>query len=343
MHNAKSIAVGLIGAGGMGMRHAENLHRHVPAAHVAAAYDLDQSRAAQVAALCGTAAVFDDPLRLIQDDRVEAVIIASPDATHAGFVQECLRCRKPVLCEKPLATSAADAAGVIEAECALGRRLVSVGLMRRFDPYHGAVHQMIASQHFGRPILYKGVHRNAAIPYDSRGEVIVTNSAGHDIDATRWLLGQEIVEVYVRGVRSHATFSADTTDLLLLQMTLTGDCLATIELYVAAEYGYEVTAEIVSERGTVATGQPNNAVIRSAQTRSVAVPIHWLDRFHEAYVAELTEWVASIQNEQPFPGATAWDGYAALLVTDACVRSLRHKMPSAVRMPARPLLYATND
>jgi hypothetical protein len=38
------------------------------------------------------------------------------------------------------------------------------------------------------------VHRNASIPYDVRGEVIVTNSAGHDIDAVRWLLGQEIEE-----------------------------------------------------------------------------------------------------------------------------------------------------
>ena len=127
----------------MGMRHAENLHRHVAVVHVAAAYDLDRSRAEQVAALCG-AAVYDDPLRLIQDDRVEAIIIASPDATHAGFVQECLRGGKPVLCEKPLATSAADAARVIEAECAVGRRLVSVGLMRRFDPYHVAVQQVAA-------------------------------------------------------------------------------------------------------------------------------------------------------------------------------------------------------
>ena len=288
--------------------------------------------------LCG-AAVYDDPLRLIQDDRIEAVIIASPDATHAGFVQECLRWGKPVLCEKPLATSAADAAGVIEAECALGRRLVSVGLMRRFDPHHVAVRQVVASQQLGRPILYKGVHRNAAIPYDVRGEVIVTNSAGHDIDAVRWLLEQEIDEVYVRGVRSHATFSTHTIDLLLLQMTLTGDCLATIELYVAAEYGYEVSAEIVSERGAVVTGQPDKAIIRSVRTRAVAVPDHWLDRFQEAYVAELRQWVHSIQSEQSFPGANAWDGYAALLVTDACVESLQSGRPGS----ALPTAFFVRD
>jgi myo-inositol 2-dehydrogenase/D-chiro-inositol 1-dehydrogenase len=343
MHNPRPLSVGLIGAGGMGNRHAENLHRHIAATRVAAVYDLDRQRAEQVAAMCETDAVYDDPLRLIQDDRVEAVLVASPDATHSGLVLACLGSEKPILCEKPLATTAADAARVVAAESALGRRLVAVGLMRRFDPCHVAVRQVVASQQLGRPILYKGVHRNAAIPYDARGEVIVTNSAGHDIDTVRWLLGQEIKDVYVRGVRSHATFSADTTDLLLVQMTLTGDCLATIELYMAAEYGYEVSAEIVSERGAVVTGQPANATIRSVQARSVTVPLHWLDRFQEAYVAELAQWVRSIRSRQPFPGANAWDGYMALLVTDACVRSLRSRSPVPVEMPPRPVLYEDAD
>jgi myo-inositol 2-dehydrogenase / D-chiro-inositol 1-dehydrogenase len=221
----------------------------------------------------------------------------------------------------------------------LGRRMVSVGLMRRFDPYHAAVRRVVASRELGRPILYKGVHRNASIPYDARGETIVTNSAGHDIDAVRWLLGEEPEEVFVRGVRSHAAFAADTTDLLLLEMTLTGDCLATIELFVAAEYGYEVSAEVVSERGTAITGQPDLAIVRSQHARSVEVPGDWLERFQEAYVIELTEWVRSMQAGTPFPGASAWDGYMALSVTDACVQSLRTRMPVALRPFIRPELY----
>ena len=343
MSNSRPVSIGVIGTGGMGSRHVQNLHQHVGAARVAAVFDVDTARARQAAAACGSAVIFDDPFRLIQDDQVDAVIIASPDATHVGFVLECLRRQKPVLCEKPLATSASDAAQVVAAECALGRRLVAVGLMRRFDPYHVAVRQVVASRKLGRPILYKGVHRNAAIPYDVRGEVVVTNSASHDIDAVRWLLGEEIEEVYVRGVRSHATFSADTIDLLLLQMLLTGDCLAAVEVFAAAEYGYEVSAEVVSERGTVVTGHPDYALVRSAQTRSGAVPLDWLERFQEAYVIELTEWVRSIQTGAPFPGASAWDGYAALLVTDACVESLRNSRPITLRPPVRPDLYVSAD
>jgi myo-inositol 2-dehydrogenase/D-chiro-inositol 1-dehydrogenase len=324
------LSIGIIGTGGMGTRHAVNLHRHVGGARVAAVHDLDAGRARAAAAAAGSAAVFDDPLALVRDPSVDAVIIASPDATHAGLVQACLQHRKPVLCEKPLATSLADALHIVEAERDLGRQLVAVGLMRRFDPQHLAVRELVASGQLGRPILYKGTHRNAAIPYDSRGEVILTNSASHDVDAARWLLGQEVEEVFVRGVRSHPSFSDDTTDLLLLQLMLSGACLATVEVYVAAEYGYEVSAEIVCERGAATTGQPGPAIVRTAGARSVAVPMDWLERFHAAYVAELAQWVRSLRTGELFDGAGAWDGYRALQITDACVRSLHSGRPVAI-------------
>jgi myo-inositol 2-dehydrogenase/D-chiro-inositol 1-dehydrogenase len=339
MPDSQPLSVGLVGAGGMGTRHGLNLHEHVGGARLVGVYDPDLERARQLAGRCDSAAVFEDPLGVIEDDRVDAVIIASPDATHLDFVLACVAAGKPVLCEKPLATSAEGAARVVEAECAAGRRLVSVGLMRRFDPYHVAVNEIARSGRLGRPVLYKGVHRNAAIPYDSRGEVILTNSAGHDIDAVRWLLGQEIETMYVRGVRSHAAFSPETTDLLLLQMSLTGDCLATVEVFAAAEYGYEVTAEIVGERGVATSGRPDRALVRANAAAGVSLPGEWLERFQEAYVSELREWVRSVRSGVVFGGASAWDGYLTLLVTDACVRSLRMAAPVAVQTPARPALY----
>jgi myo-inositol 2-dehydrogenase/D-chiro-inositol 1-dehydrogenase len=341
MAASRTIAVGVIGTGGMGTRHALNLHRHVVGAHVIAVYDFDTERARQAATACGSAEVFDDPVRLIRDEQVDAVVVASPDATHVDFVLECLRCRKPVLCEKPLATTAAAAAKIVEAERGLGCQLVAVGFMRRFDPQHIAVRQVVESGEIGRAILFKGVHRNAIIQPYASGNTIITNSASHDIDAARWLVGQEIEEVYVRGVRTRTSFSKETQDLLLIQMALSGDCLATVEVFVAAEYGYEVSAEIVAERGTAITMQPEYAMVRSRQARSIAVPQNWLERFQDAYVAELTHWVNSVRTEQAFTGANAWDGYMSLLVTDACIQSLHSGTPGSVSMPARPDLYCT--
>lgn len=335
----KTISVGLIGAGGMGTRHAVNLRERMGGAWVTAVYDVNREAARCAAELSGAGRVCDHPLELIASPDVDAVIIASPDATHAELTLECLRRGKPVLCEKPLATRPEDALSVVEAERATGRRLVSVGLMRRFDPYHVAARDAVRSGRLGRAILYKGTHRNTAIPYDSRGEVIITNSSSHDIDAARWLLGQEVVEVFAQGVRSRASFSAETQDLILLQLRLTGDCLATVEVFAAAEYGYEVTAEVVCERGTALTGQPDYALVREARARSASVPFDWLERFQDAYVAELRDWVRSLRTGEAFGGASAWDGYMALRITEACGRSLKTGQPVAVDHPAVPELY----
>jgi myo-inositol 2-dehydrogenase/D-chiro-inositol 1-dehydrogenase len=337
------LSIGVIGAGGMGSRHALNLHRYVKGARVTAIYDLDQARAGQVAAECGSARAFSDPLHLIQDAGVDAVVIASPDPTHAEFVHVCLQHHKPVLCEKPLATTAQEALTIIEAEQALGRRLIAVGFMRRFDPQHVAVRQVVAAGDIGRPILFKGVHRNPMIPPHLPGAAVVTNSAIHDIDSARWLLGQEITEVYVRGVRTHTSFSDETLDMVLIQMTLSGQCLATAEVSVAVEYGYEVSAEIVGERGSALTMPPGLALVRSHEARSVVVPKSHLARFQEAYIPELTAWVQSIQTGQPFTGANAWDGYMSLLVTDACIHSLESGTSVAVSTPAKPGLYQERE
>lgn len=331
--------IGVIGTGRMGTRHALNVHRYVKGARLAGVYDLDQERARQVVAECGSAKVFQDPLQLIRDVGVEAVVITSPDPTHAEFVHECLRNHKPVLCEKPLATTAAEAQRIVEAERATGHRLISVGFMRRFDPRHLAVQQAVKAGKIGRAILYKGVHRNPAVPPNWSSELVVTSSAIHDIDATRWLLGQEVTEVYVRGVRMHASLSDETQDMQLLQMTLSGDCLASVEVSVAIEYAYEVSAEIVGERGTALTTQPDLALVRSQEARTVPLTANGIAYFQEAYVTELTEWVHAVQSGQAFSGATAWDGYVSLLVSDACIQSLHSGRPVAVPVATKPNFY----
>src|SRR5271168_793478 len=114
----------------MGSEHARLVRCETPGAHLAGVFDADAARARAAAS---GATVFSDPRSLIASDRVAAVIIASPDATHAELVLACLEAGKPVLCEKPLASSAAEALQVVEAEVARGRRLIQVGYMRRFD------------------------------------------------------------------------------------------------------------------------------------------------------------------------------------------------------------------
>lgn len=335
----KTISVGVIGTGGMGTRHAVNFHRFIGGAQVAGVYDLDPGHALQAAAQCEDAVVFDDAIKLIQDESVDAVLIASPDATHTDLTLACLKAGKPVLCEKPLATSVEDAVRVLEAEVALGRKLISVGFMRRFDPHHAAVKAVADSGEIGKPLLWKGVHRNASVAFGITGATILTNSAGHDFDSARWLLGEEVQEVYVRGLRSRPELHPDTKDLLLVEMFMTNNCMATAEVYVNDEYGYEVSAELVCQRGTVATEHADKALVRAKARRGYSVASDWLNPFQDAYVAELVDWIDSLRCNEPFHGATAWDGYVTMMVTAACIQSLNTAAVVPVSLIEKPGLY----
>jgi myo-inositol 2-dehydrogenase/D-chiro-inositol 1-dehydrogenase len=311
-------------------------------AKLASVADLDSARAGRLAERCGSAAVYSDPVALIRDDAVEAVVIASPDPTHLPLVLECLENGKPVLCEKPLAGNAGGALEIVEAEVALGRKLVQVGFMRRYDPQHVAVKEAAASGSIGEPVLFKGWHRNLDQDPGLDSGAVVTNSTIHDLDSARWFLGEEIEEVYALGVNTAPKLGKDVLDLQLIQFSTTGGRLGTIETNVVSGYGYEVGVELVGEMGTVQIPPPSGAVVRGDRAVSQSVEEDWLQRFHEAYVNELRSWIASLVKGTP-TGPDAWDGYASLVVADACITSLRTGSPQKVPTLKAPALYARED
>lgn len=335
----QEIRVGIIGTGGMGTRHATNLHRFVGGARVAAVADLDVDRARRAAAAAGNPTVHDDPAAVIADAGVDAVLIAAPDGRHAELTRACLAAGKPVLCEKPLATTSEDALAVVGDEVALGRRLVAVGFMRRFDPQHNAVKEVVASGRIGEPLLFKGVHRNASVEFGISAATILTNSAGHDLDSARWLLGSDPARVLVRGIRSRPDLHADTRDLLVIELAMANGRLAVAEVYVNADYGYEVSAEVVCQRGTAQTVPPDRVLVRGQANRGVAVASDWMDPFQDAYVAELRDWIGALQSGGTFSGASAWDGLVTMQTTAAAIESLASGQEVPVRLPERPSLY----
>lgn len=333
------ISVGVIGTGGMGARHARNLAAQVPEARVAAVMDLDPARAEAVAAKCGGAQAFGDGEALIADPAVDAVVIASPDPTHAALTLACLEARKPVLCEKPLAASLADAERVVRAEADLGRRLVQVGFMRVYDPAHQAVKQVVDAGELGRPLMFQGFHGNLEGGRDRTVEDVMFNSAVHDIHSARWFMGREVATAFVQCVPG-ASGAADSCRLALINLTLDDGSLAAIVVNADSGYGYEVEVEVTGEAGAVRSAQGAHPQVRRAGTQGQAVEADWLARFQEAYVAELRAWVGSLLANRP-EGPSAWDGYASLAVADACLRSAQSGAPQAVEQIDRPALYAS--
>ncbi len=333
------ISVGVIGTGGMGTRHAETLTFRVPGARVAGVTDLDSSRAEKLAARCGPdVTVFENEQALIRDHGIDVIVITTPDDTHAGLVMECLQHDKPVFCEKPLATTVEDARRIVEAEAGSGRKLVQVGFMRRYDPQHLDVKSAIDSGAIGQPVLLKGTHRNAGARPGTSSESILVNSAVHYLDAARWILGQEIEEVYVHGINTPAASDGEVLDLQVIQLALSGGCLANIEVYVNAGYGYEVDLEVVGDAGAIHMAPANAPVLRKQRYAGYPIEGDWLERFPAAYVLEMQRWIEDLRDGR-LTGPDAWDGYISLLVADSCIASLHSGSKEPFESPRRPKLY----
>ena len=341
MSNDKSslrpVHVGVIGTGGMGGRHARNLTNEVAAAQVVALADVDEARLQAVAAACGAAHTFADAADLIRHPDVEAVLVAAPDRFHAALTAGCIEAGKPVLCEKPLALSAAEALRIVEAEVAGGRRLVQVGLMREYDPAHLRVKQIMDSGALGKALAFHGTHINGGTLSWRTVEDVVTNSAVHDLHSARWLMGDEIVRVFA----SYVPYSADRPDtarLMLIQLTYRSGAIGLIECNMEAGYGYEVDVKMTGESGTAQTASLRSAVVSRQNQRGQWVEEDWLQRFDTAYIAEVRAWVRSVQLGVA-AGPSAWDGYVSMLLADACIASAKSGQPVDVEIPAMADIY----
>ena len=332
------INVGVIGTGIMGELHARNLHGRLKGAELVAVADLDVPRAQALAAQLGAARVYSDGHELIEDPQVGAVVVASPNPTHAAYVLSCLRAGKPVMCEKPLATTAGDAIRIIEAESSAGRRRVQVGFMREFDPAHAAVRTAIEAGRVGRPVMFRGIHVNRTVG-DRRmsPDEVITDSIIHDIHSARFLVQREIATVYVTTLPAEPG-NVETCRLLTVSCIFDDGALGLMDVNIEAGYGYAVSAEVIGTEGTVTTADPHRLAIRSQLERHQDITPNFLERFGYAYLAELEAWLSSVRTGAPV-GPSSWDGYAAVAVAEACRESVASGRPVTVKLSDRFGLY----
>lgn len=313
-----TVRVGIVGVGIMGADHARKINGSISGAEVSAVADFDAGRASSVAAELRDASVSADGFALIADDSVDAVIVASHDSTHAELVHAALAANKPVLCEKPLAPTAAECRGIIAAQG--DRDLITVGFMRRFDPAYTELERAASVERIGERLVAHCVSRNVqAGPGDS--SATITNSAIHELDIMPWLLGSPITEVSWHAGRT-SKHSGIRQDPQIMLLRTESDVLITLELFVNARYGYDTRCEIVGEDGVASFAVPAHVVVDSGLRRSIDYPLDWIPRYSEAYRLELQEWVDSIEQGRPSTLADAEAGLRAGIVADALVESM---------------------
>jgi myo-inositol 2-dehydrogenase/D-chiro-inositol 1-dehydrogenase len=333
-----TLGIGVVGTGQMGRYHVERLAGSVPDAELVAVSDVFVEGAKQVAEQVGARA-YSDGHELIADDQVQAVLIASPGFTHEEFTLACLAADKPVLCEKPLAPTIDACLRVVEAEAAKPRRLIQVGFMRRYDDGFRALKAAAEEGRVGRPLLLHCRHRNADVPPGFTSDMMITDSVVHDIDVTRWLLGQEIVAATVFKARPSSLASEGLQDPQMVMLETSDGVLVDVESFVTCQFGYDIRYELVGETGTLALDEHPGVQVRSEGRHQGPIPADYRERFGDAYQNELQEWVEGVLRGE-VAGPSAWDGYATTAVAEAAVESLTKGGRVAVELVERPALYA---
>jgi myo-inositol 2-dehydrogenase / D-chiro-inositol 1-dehydrogenase len=329
--------VGVIGTGMIGQDHIRRMTTVLSGVQVTAVTDVDAATAGAVAARVG-ATVHATGEQLVADPAVDAVVVCSWGATHEQYVLASIAAGKPVFCEKPLATTQEACLRVVEAEVAHGSRLVQVGYMRRYDAAYRALKAVVDAGEIGVPLMMHCAHRNASVPPHYEKEMAITDTAVHEIDMVRWMFGGEIAAARVL-VPRRSRHGGTLQDPLLLVLEMAGGVIVDVELSVNIRYGYDIRGEVVGEDGTAALGELSPVTVRRGGRVATPVPADWRERFIRAYDVELQEWVDAIAEGRGPLGPSAWDGYAAAVVSDAGVQALHSGERVVVALVEQPKLY----
>ncbi len=332
-----TLRIGMIGPGGMGKAHIERIHGVVSGGRVTAVTDVDAANARAVAERIG-ATVHASSAELIASPDVDAVMITSHGPAHERDVLAAVRAGKYVFCEKPLAPTAEACTRIMEAEQAAGKRLVTVGFMRRFDASYRAMRAVLASGEIGEALMVHCAHRAPSVPESYTQDMAINDTAIHEIDTMRWLLDEEFTSVRIDRPRSTSRRFDHLADPLVLVLTTGSGVRVDDEVFVNCQYGYDIQCELVGESGAVRLGDQELVHRVDASGRRNAVTMDHNERFGHAFVAELQAWINAV-SEDRHTGSSSWDGYAAAVVCDAAVQALGARGAVPIAMAPRPALY----
>ena len=316
----------LFGAGRIGRMHAENLALN-PDARLVTVYDVHGPSAEDVAAKHG-ATVAPDVTAALDNDDVQAVLIASSTDTHVDLITASAKAGKAILCEKPIDLDSNRVAQCWDEIRGLDVP-IQIGFNRRYDPSHRAVAEAVAAGEIGTVEQIIITSRDPGPPPPEYLEVsggLYRDMMIHDFDLARFVLGEEPVEVFATGgalFDKNAERLGDVDTAMVIMRTASG-ALCHINCSRRAVFGYDQRLEAFGSKGMVRSRnrRPTTVERYTATETGTRDPLlnFFIERYDEAYHAELADFIACVKDGRT-PSVTFDDGRRALLLADAANES----------------------
>lgn len=331
------LRIGLVGTGGIGRTHIERVNEKLQGGKVVACADPASEFGLSVAEKYGLKG-YADPLEMINDPDIDAVMCCTADPYHEEYVLASVKAGKYIFCEKPLAPKADACKRIVEAELAAGKQYVQVGFMRRYDAGYKQLKAAIESGNYGEPLLLHCAHRNPQVPDDWDNTMAVENSMVHEIDVLRWLLGEDYATAEVRYGKSTNNGPKDLHDPQIMILTTTSGVRIDVESFVNNYNDYDIKCEIVCDGAVLNMPEPNYISVNAKAQKGRAMYTDCFSRFADAYNDEIQAWI-NASKEGRVDGPTAWDGYACQVAAAAASKARDTQTIVPVVYDEMPELY----
>ena len=326
--------IGIIGAGRIGKVHLQSVTRYVTDAKVIALADpFMNAETEEWARSLGVAKLTRDYKEILADPEVDAVFICSSTDTHSAISLEAIAAGKHIFCEKPVDHDLGKIKAVMQALEGSNVKY-QVGFNRRFDHNFAAAREAVAKGRIGELAVLKITSRDPGAPpvdYIKVSGGIFLDMTIHDFDMVRFISGEEVAEVYAAGgvTVDPAIGEAGDIDTAVVTLRLESGALAVIDNCRRASYGYDQRLEAFGSKGQVAISNDtaSSAVVSDASGVTAEKPLYFfLERYMQAYAAEVEAFVAAVRDDTPVPvGIDA--GLQSVLIGVAAKKSLELGRP----------------
>jgi inositol 2-dehydrogenase len=334
--NRSRLNIGLIGLGRLGRVYARELSMRLAETRLTAVADIDRDLATRIAEEFGVPHAFGEPLELIADPGVDAIVVVSPTHTHKDLVVAALERHKPTFCEKPLALGLEECRAVQDAIRRHGT-FFQMGFMRRFDPGYAAAKKQVDEGRIGTAVVFKATSRDPyppsleyANPASSGG--ILVDMGIHDFDLARWFMGEVGTVSAIGGTLAYPELATvGDLDNAIATMIFASGALGVVDLTRNGYYGYDISTELLGTKGTLRIGYLRETPLLIMTQNCVShdtVP-YFMERFERAYTLQLQNFARNVLDDRE-PRVTAADGTEALRVALAATAACRAGRPVEV-------------
>ncbi|MBS6075193.1 D-chiro-inositol-2-dehydrogenase IolG2 [Citrobacter cronae] len=330
----KKLRCGVIGLGRVGKMHVENMYL-LPQLDIICAADYFIEEMSDWLCSVNITSGYKNYHELLQRDDIEAVFIFTSTDMHEEIVMAAAQAGKHIFCEKPLSMNEDE-----QASMAVLRKVkekgvtLQVAFNRRFDPQFHEVFELVRSGKIGRPQMIKITSRDPdLLPHDLIKRIggLIFDFTMHDFDMARFMMQDEVSEVYVKGntLIDPSLKNIDDVDTLAVMLTFRNGGYALIDNSRRAVYGYDQRVEVFGSEGMAYADNVSESTVKVFNSQHCVMKNPLPDftvRYREAYRTEILHFIDSVLHHTPVV-CTGEDALLAQRIAIAAQQSLKSGLP----------------